>query len=173
MKTKVSNQTPEKAAVAESAHSVASDTSHPVASDARELIGRLLDYEAAAKRGENTTSGQFVMLTASERQFLRAELVADYIRLCAGNLGNTPGYFEAALTSFCDKICGMNMPSHELIGTYLAAIEAAKTEDEIAVVPGLADSIRSTIMVVLRNCISILEQKSKSEPAVCATKKAA
>lgn len=74
---------------------------HPTLTDACDLIGMMLDYESAAQaRGIDLTSSRFTMLTASERQFLRAELVADYIRLSSGNMGNTPGYFDSALEAF-------------------------------------------------------------------------
>ena len=131
--------------------------------DPHELISRMLDYEAAAKAlGIDLASGRFEMLTASERQYYRAELIADYIRLSAGNLGKTPGYFDATLDSFCSKICEMSIPSHELLGTYLAAVDVVTTEEELTKVPSLVEAVRRTIVLVLRACCD--EMSKGTEP---------
>lgn len=130
--------------------------------DGRELIGKMLEYESTAHRnGIDLSSGRFEMLTASERQFYRAELIADYIRLSAGNMGNTRGYFDAALSAFCNKICDMRIPSHELIGTYLAAVDLANTEDYLMEVPALADAIKHTMMDVLQACVTEMARRTE------------
>lgn len=133
----------------------------PNPGDAHGLISKMLEYEAAAhKQGINLSSGRFEMLTASERQFYRAELVADYIRLSAGNLGNTQCYFDSALAAFCDKICDMNIPSHELIGTYLAAVDLVSKEDKLIDMPALKDAVKNTMMQVLQSCVSEMAHRA-------------
>jgi hypothetical protein len=134
----------------------------PTLVDARELIDKMLDYEAAAQiQGLNLSSGRFEMLTASERQFYRAELIADYIRLSAGNMGNTQGYYDAALDAFTSKICDMKIPSHELIGTYLAAVDLVAREDHLSSVPGLGDAVRRTMPDVLQACVNEMGQRTE------------
>lgn len=130
----------------------------PTAAEAKDLINKMMEYEAAAlSKGTNSAHGRFEMLTASERQFYRAELIADYIRLSAGNMGNTKGYYDAALNSFCSKICEMSIPSHELIGTYLAAVDIVGKEDY----PELVDAVRRTMICVLAGCVEQMHEKSK------------
>lgn len=125
--------------------------------DASNLIGTMLDYEAAARRkGIDLASGRFSMLTASEREFLRAELVADYIRLSAGNMGNTPGYFDASLVDFCARVCDMELTSHELIGTYLAAVDIVTKSEHLSQVSGLIDAVRGTMIIALQGCVELL-----------------
>lgn len=130
--------------------------------DAHELITKLLEYESAAQReGIDLTSGRFEMLTASERQYYRAELIADYIRLSAGNMGNSQGYFDASLSVFCSKVCDMKIPSQELIGTYLAAVDMADKEENLHDVLGLKDAIKRTIIFVLQTCVTEMAHRSK------------
>lgn len=132
--------------------------------DGRDLIGKMLDYEAAAHaKGIDVSSGRFEMLTVSERQFYRAELIADYIRLSAGNMGNTQGYFDAALEAFCRKICDMAIPSHELIGTYLAALDLVTHEDKLLEVPALEDAIKRTMSHVLKSCVDELGRRVRQD----------
>ena len=124
----------------------------------RDLIGKMLDYEAkAADCGIDFTSSRFRKLTASERDYLRAELIADYIRLSAGNTGKTPGYYDAALISFCSKICDMGVPSGELMGTYLAAADVISSKN----IDWLKDAIRGTIVEVLQMCVQVIEKKTQ------------
>ncbi|MCE5322962.1 hypothetical protein LLG46_06570 [bacterium] len=138
----------------------------PSAAEARDLINKMMEYEAAAlERGVNSTRGRFEMLTASERQFYRAELIADYIRLSVGNMGNTKGYYDAAFNIFCSKICEMSIPSHELIGTYLASVDIVNKEKGLADVPNLADAIRRTMIDVLAGCVG----KMKEQASITAT----
>ncbi|MCE5313664.1 MAG: hypothetical protein ABFD49_01265 [Armatimonadota bacterium] len=134
----------------------------PTAADARDLIQKMMEYETAAhERGVSPASGRFEMLTASERQFYRAELIADYIRLSAGNMGGTQGYYDATLSSFCSKICDMSIPSHELIGTYLAAMDIVGKEESLADMTDLADAIRRTMIAVLEGCVAVMTEHSK------------
>ncbi|MCE5198943.1 MAG: hypothetical protein ABFD54_14445 [Armatimonadota bacterium] len=122
--------------------------------DAHNLISKMLDYEAAARnRGLHQSPGRFEMLTASERQFYRAELIADYIRLSAGKMGDTQAYFDSTLDNFCTKICDMGVPSHELIGTYLAAVDIVSKEEPLNKIPALIDAVRSTMITVLQSCV--------------------
>jgi hypothetical protein len=130
--------------------------------DGRELISKMLEYETAAqKKGLDLSCGQFEMLTASERQFYRAELIADYIRLSAGNMGNTQGYFDAALAAFTHKVCDMAIPSHELIGTYLAAVDLVDKEEKLVEVPALKDTVKRTMMQVLQSCVAELSRRAE------------
>jgi hypothetical protein len=103
------------------------------------------------------------MLTASEQEFLHAELVADYIRLSAGNMGNTPGYFDSTLEEFCVKVCDMQVTSHELIGTYLAAVDVVTSSERLSQVSGLLDSVRNTMIAVLQACVELLGQRMEIE----------
>ena len=133
---------------------------HPTLTDACDLIGIMLDYETTARtKGVDLSSGRFAMLTASERQILRAELVADYIRLSAGNMGRNPGQFDAALESFCSKICDMHLPSHELIGTYLAAVDVVTKGEYLSKVNGLIDAVRRTMITVLHGCVELMRPR--------------
>ena len=154
VKTKASSKPRRNSAVA------AAVIQHPTLTDACDLIGTMLDYETTARaKGMDLSLGRFAMLTASERQVLRAELVADYIRLSAGNTGNTPGYFDAALEAFCSKICDMSIPSHELIGTYLAAVDVVTKGEYLANVNGLIDAVRRTMITVLHGCVELMRTR--------------
>jgi hypothetical protein len=133
---------------------------HPTLTDACDLIGTMLDYETTARtRGIDLTSSRFTMLTATERQMLRAELVADYIRLSSGNMGNTPGYFDSALEVFCAKVCDMKIPSHELVGTYLAAVDVVTKGEYMSHVTGLIEAVRRTMITVLQSCVEHMRLK--------------
>jgi hypothetical protein len=121
----------------------------------------MMEYESAStERGVSSDSGRFEMLTASERQLYRAELIADYIRLSAGNMGNTQGYYEATLDSFCSKICDMGIPSHELIGTYLAAVDIVNKEESLSDLSDLADAVRRTMISVLEGCVDRMRMQA-------------
>ncbi len=134
----------------------------PVSTNAFELISTMLDYESAAqKSGTDLASGRFKMLTASERDFCRAELIADYIRLSIGNLGDTPGYYEAAMDNFCSKVCDMMIPSHELIGTCFAATEIVSEDERYASIPNFIESVRHTMIPVLQTCVRVIETKTR------------
>lgn len=153
-KTKVSTKPRGNSAVA------AAVIQHPTLTDACDLIGVMLEYETAARaKGVDLSLGRFAMLTASERQILRAELVADYIRLSAGNMGKTADSFDAALEAFCSKICDMNLPSHELIGTYLAAVDVVTKGDYLSKVGGLIDAVRRTMITALRTCVELMRTR--------------
>ncbi|MCL5103929.1 MAG: hypothetical protein M1133_07435 [Armatimonadetes bacterium] len=138
----------------------------PTLTDARELITTMMDYEAAARaQGINPASGRFEMLTASERQFYRAELIADYIRISAGNMGNTQGYYDAALQDFCNKVCDMRIASHELIGTYLAAVDIVASEESLNSIPALNEAVRHTMISVLQHCVDLMRHKTQPAAA--------
>lgn len=133
---------------------------HPTLNDACDLIGIMLDYEATARAtGADHESGRFGMLTASERQMLRAELVADYIRLSAVNSDTASGRFDTALEAFCSKISDMSIPSYELIGTYLAAVDVVTKGGQLSKIPGLADAARKTMVTVLHGCVETMKRK--------------
>jgi len=128
---------------------------------AHELIGRMFAYEEALRKCEaDRQPGRFAVVTSSEREFLRAEFIADYIRLSIGNLGSTAGYFDAALAAFCDKICDMAVPSVELMGTYLAAVEIVTNTRRLSRIPGFETAVRRTMTEVLRGCVDLLEHRS-------------
>jgi len=134
---------------------------HPTVSDVHELIGKMMEYEDTAReRGINLASGRFRMLTKSERQFHRAELIGDYIRLAVGNLGSTPGYFDAALEDFCGKICDMEVPSLELMGTYLAAVDIVSQEERLKSIPSFNEAVRRTMVSVLQSCVAKLRERT-------------
>jgi hypothetical protein len=136
---------------------------HPTLTDACDLIGVMLEYETAARsKGVDLSMGRFAMLTASERQLLRAELVADYIHLSAGNTGKTANSFDAALEAFSSKICDMHLPSHELIGTYLAAVDVVTKGDYLNKVGGLIDAVRRTMITVLQACVELMKTRVES-----------
>ena len=122
------------------------------------LIGKMLDYEAAAlEQGVSFATGRFNMLTSAERQNLRAELIADYIRLSSGNDDGAAGYYDATLISFCTKICDMQIPSHELIGTYLAAVDVVNTKN----IEWLVQPVRAAIIEVLQTCVDLMRKKAE------------
>lgn len=135
---------------------------HPTLTDACDLIGMMLDYETTARSaGADLQSGRFGMLTASERQLLRAELIADYIRLSAiNNTEPATEHFESALQDFCSKISDMSIPSYELIGTYLAAVDVVTKGDQLSKVPGLVDAARRTMVTVLHGCVETMRRKT-------------
>ncbi len=137
-------------------------TQRPGNLDAHDLITKMLEYEsAAARESVDLTSGRFSMLTTSERQYYRAELIADYIRLSAGNMGNSQGYFDASLSAYCSKICDMKVPSHEIIGTYLAAVDLADKEENLQDVIGLKDAVKRTMMIVLQACVAEMAHRTQ------------
>lgn len=121
----------------------------------------MLDYEATTRtKGTDIASGRFAMLTASERQLLRAELIADYIRLSA-SLGKAPDTFDAAFQSFCSKVCEMSIPSHELIGTYLAAVDVVSKGERLSQTPGLIEAVRRTMITVLQGCVDLMRNRGR------------
>jgi hypothetical protein len=129
--------------------------------DTQNLIGKLLNYEETARVNKiDFNSSRFKMLTASERDFLRAELVCDYIRLSAGNTEMTQGYFDAALFDFCTKICDVQIPTFDLMGTYLASLDVIKEDKLEKRLPGLTDNAKRTIHVVLQTAVEMLAHKT-------------
>jgi hypothetical protein len=134
-----------------------------VASDIHALLAKMVDYEETAlKNGIDVTTSRFKMLTASERDYVRAELVADYIRLSAGNTGRTPGYYDAALVEFCSKICDMELSSQELLGTYLAALNIIVEDRLTDQIPDLNKIASKCMIDVLHMCCQILVGKAKT-----------
>lgn len=132
----------------------------PTLADARDLIGKMLDYEAAAlNQGIDLAASRFTQLTTAERQLLRAELIANYIRLSSGDTSGTS--FAAALHRFCSKICSMSVPSHELIGTYLAALDIVTADEYAGWSPSLVEAIRCMMTTVLQGCVDYLQEKAK------------
>lgn len=137
--------------------------SKPASRDIRELVGILQNYEdSIRKRGISNSSDRFDMLTTAERDVVRAELVADYIRLSVGNLGNTPVYYNTALRDFCKKISEMELPSFELIGTYFAALSASDDEELLKQNPAIKKAIRKTIPDALNMCVNMIQNGNSS-----------
>lgn len=131
--------------------------------NAHGLISKMLQYESAAtKQGIDLASGRFRMLTSSEREFYRAELIADYVRLCAANLAASANRFDASLDNFCSRVCEMQVPSHELIGTLLAAGDLMSER----AAPAAIESARDVMMLVLQGCTQILAEKTQSPAAL-------
>jgi len=129
--------------------------------NAHGLISEMLQYESAAtQRGIDLGSGRFRMLTTSERDFYRAELIADYVRLCAANHGGPSSHFDASLVNFCSRVCDMQVPSHELIGTLLAAADVMS--EKAAPVTGA----RNVMMLVLHGCTQILAEKAQTATGI-------
>ena len=127
------------------------------------LISKMLEYEDVARKNNiDFNSCRFKMLTASERDFLRAELVADYIRLCASNTGNTPGFYDSALFSFCSKICDLELPTNELLGTYLAAVEIAEEEHLDDRIANMNEIVKKTMFSVLHTTLEMIAQRTGS-----------
>lgn len=126
------------------------------------LINQILDYEDTAREQDiDLTSGKFRILTATERDYLRAELVRDFIRLSAGNTGRTPVFFESSMQSFCTKVCDLQLPSAEIMGTYLAATEIAKEDALSKQLPGFEALLLQTMLTVLTTCAEMLSRKVK------------
>lgn len=133
----------------------------PVA-DVQSLISQILEYEDTAKENDiDFTASRFRMLTATERDFLRAELVADFIRLSAGNTGKTPVYFNTGLFGFCTKICDLQLASAEIMGTYLAALEVNKEDMLSKQIAGFDGLLKKTMLMVLETCVEMLANKTR------------
>jgi len=140
-----------------------SGSGQTVGSDIHALLAKMVDYEEVAlQNGIDLSTSRFKMLTASEREYIRAELVADYIRLSAGNTGRTPGYYDAALVEYCSKICEMELSSQELLGTYLAALNVIVEDRLTDQIPDLNKLASKCMMDVLQMCCQILVSKSKT-----------
>jgi hypothetical protein len=149
-----------------SGQSRTSDSAKLIAGGVHDLIGRMQDYERAArKQGIDLASGRFKMLTNAECQFHRAELIADYIKLSISNLGRTQVQFESNLELFCAKVCDMQVPSVELMGTYLAAAQIASEEDRLNQMPGFDDAMRRTIATVLETCAEMIGSRGLKRAA--------
>ncbi|MGB9619625.1 MAG: hypothetical protein ACPL7K_04355 [Armatimonadota bacterium] len=140
--------------------------------DVHELISKLMEYEDMARRRcPDQYRGRLKMLTRSERRFYRAELVGDYIRLAVADLGGTPGYFASALAAFSQKICEMETPSLELMGTYLAAADVVSNEERLKRITHLDAAIRRTIVQVLRSCVAIMRERASADSTGCRDKR--
>lgn len=135
--------------------------------DVHSLISQILEYEDTAREHNiDFTTSRFRMLTATERDFLRAELVADFIRLSVGNTGKTPVYFDTGLFSFCSKICELQLASTEIMGTYLAALEVVNEDKLSEKMNGLDILIKKTIVTVLLTCVEMLANKTRTSVLV-------
>lgn len=129
---------------------------------ARELLCTLVDYENAARlRGLDLTTSRFRKLTASERELLRAELIAEYIRLSVSSTGKASERHEEIMAGFCEKICSLGLPSHELLGTYLAAIDVVVGDKRFAGLDWLVDAVRSTMPAAMKNCAELIKDRSQ------------
>lgn len=118
------------------------------------------EYEQACSKAQpDLSSSRFAMLTSAEREFYRAELIGDYIKLSIGNLGGTPSYYAATLKTFCAKICDMAVPSIELAGTYLAAVEITSNTRRYSRIPLLKEAVRRTMMAVLQGCVALMNER--------------
>lgn len=130
---------------------------------AREMLCTLIDYEnAARKNGLDLTDSRFRKLTAAERELLRAELVAEYIRVSVAGSSGKPEPYGQILTAFCEKICDLGVPSHELLGTYLAALDVVATDRRFARIDWLSEAVRYTMPAALRQCVEIIREKSEA-----------
>ncbi len=139
----------------------------PSLPEARNLIGRMIEYEsAAAKKGINFKSSRYAMLTNSETQMIRAELVSEYIRLCMKNIKEKQDSSSPQMVEFCSKICDLEIPSHELLGTYLAALETAYEEELLQRIPKLDESLRRTVIDVLNNCADMIQARTAQSVAL-------
>lgn len=122
-----------------------------------ELISEMVAYEDIAReRGIHLASGRFQQLSVSEKRLFRAELIADYIRLAIRRLDPARTGFESALESFCKKICETEVPSLELMGTFLAALDIASQDDRLNNLPEVRESLQRTIILALQKCSEAL-----------------
>ncbi len=129
-----------------------------------ELITKMISYEDDAReRGIHLASGRFQQLSVSERRLFRAELIADYIRLAIRRLDPARTDFESALESFCKKICETEVPSLELMGTFLAALDIASQDDRLNYLPEVRESLQKTIIVALQKCSEILRAPAPAQ----------
>ncbi|MDH7601876.1 MAG: hypothetical protein QHI38_06985 [Armatimonadota bacterium] len=129
-----------------------------------ELIARMIAYEDdARKHGVTLASGRFQQLSASERQLFRAELIAEYIRLAIRRLDPERTDFESALEAFCKKICETEVPSLELMGTFLAALDIASRDDRLNNLPEVRESLQRTMVLALQRCSDTLRASESAQ----------
>ena len=135
-------------------------TQAPDKTAVHDLIARMLDFEAVAReRGIDFSKGRFRNLTPAQRQLFCAELTGDYIILSAGRAGLTDGNYSDELARFCSKILQTQVPSHELLGTYLAAVEIISKD-------WAKDSDHAIIDDVLRTCVDLMSKMTRqAQPA--------
>lgn len=134
----------------------------PIA-DVQSLLNRIMAYEETAREcGFDYTASRFKMLTTSEQEYLRAELVADLIRLSAANTGRTPVFFDTSLMGFCSKICDLGLPTTELLGTYLAAQEIAREDLLKKKISGFDNLLNKTMQAAMQTCADMLTNKTNS-----------
>lgn len=131
--------------------------------DVKDIIMKLADFEQKAFESKiDFASGRYKLLTNSERDYLRAELIADVIRLTAGNTGQTPVFFDTSLFNFCAKITDMEIPSNELLGTYLAALEIVREDNIEEKIPGFDALMQTTMKTILNTCLEMLANRITS-----------
>ena len=127
--------------------------------DTENLISAMLDYEAAAREsGVDFASGRFKKLSVRKRQSVHAELVAEYIRLSAAMSGVDRCEEEAE--AFCSTVCELEMPSHEMLGTYLAALRVVSKDKRLKAIPLLNKALIDAFPRVLRICVSRMKSRS-------------
>jgi|YNPNPStandDraft_1061719.scaffolds.fasta_scaffold00236_30 hypothetical protein len=134
--------------------------------DTQVLLERLLNYESKRVLSEPRP------MSASEREMLRAELVRDFV--CFAEMaiqGKTPAKSKA-ISVFVRKLAELAIPSHELLGTYLAAINVLYERHPDQAARTLNDAARNTIIYLLDGCAAYLARSSAKKPGITERKAA-
>lgn len=143
-------------------HTHSPEPEHTSIAQARELLCTMVEYENAARdRGLDLTASRFRKLNASERDLLRAELIAQYIRLSVSSVSSATEQHDEIMADFCAKICDLGLPSQELLGTYLAAIDVVAGDKRFAALDWLVDAVRRTMPAALKNCAELIKERSQ------------
>jgi hypothetical protein len=131
-----------------------------------ELITAMIAYEDSARAsGVDLASGRFKQLSQPEKRLFRAELISDYIRLAIRRLDPARTDFESALENFCKKICDTGVPSLELMGTFLAALDIVSQDARLNRLPEVRESMQNTILLALQRCLTVIRSCQKAEDA--------
>jgi hypothetical protein len=111
--------------------------------EAHELLSLMLSYEAAAQRKRGKAE-------QSSRKIDRVGLISSFLAVCAHDVAG-PLRNERAMSELCDSVLRTDHPSHELMGTFLAALELSPKD-----VPGVRPRIRRAMIAVLQTCVEML-----------------
>ncbi|MGQ9454851.1 MAG: hypothetical protein ACUVRS_05525 [Armatimonadota bacterium] len=135
----------------------------PTTQEVYELITELISYENVAReQGIDLSSGQFKDLSMPEKRLIRADLISDYIRLAIRRLDPSRTDFEPALEDFCGKLLEMEVPSIELMGTFLAALDIVAQDDRLNHLQPLRKALCETMVTALQKCTQTLRARASS-----------
>lgn len=133
------------------------------ADDVQNLLSQIIEFENELKKQEiEAGASRSHMPEYNDHDLLRAELVAEFVKLCACNTEDSAAAFTTGLDSFCSRICDMKLASVEIIGTYLAAREIADRNKLDEKIVGFNELLRRTMLDILHKCISILASRAKT-----------